>query len=26
MQRMAAVHALKLLPHFHQRMIAGESN
>jgi hypothetical protein len=26
MQQMAALHALKLLPHFHQRMLAGDSN
>lgn len=26
MQQMAALHALKLLPHFHQRMLAGEAS
>ena len=26
MQQMAALHALKLLPHFHQRMLAGEGD
>ncbi|SEP96318.1 amidohydrolase, PncC family [Pseudomonas sp. NFACC02] len=26
MQQMAALHALKLLPHFHQRMLGGEAS